>query len=99
MCIRDSHGSAPRMVQEGRAKFADPSSLVRAGAMLLEHIGFNDIGGKLHKALDICGQYEKRIVMTGRPNGATSKEYGDYILSTVEDPNINVRWDEFVNKR
>ncbi len=93
------HGSAPRMVQEGRAKFADPSSLVRAGAMLLEHIGFNDIGGKLHKALDICGQYEKRIVMTGRPNGATSKEYGDYILSTVEDPNINVRWDEFVNKR
>lgn len=93
------HGSAPRMVQEGRAKFADPSSLVRAGAMLLEHIGFNDIGGKLHKALDICGQYEKRIAMTGRPNGATSKEYGDYILSTVEDPNINVRWDEFVNKR
>ena len=93
------HGSAPRMVQEGRAKFADPSSLVRAGAMLLEHIGFNDIGGKLHKALDICGQYEKRIVMTGRPNGATSKEYGDYILSTVEDPNINVRRDEFVNKR
>ena len=92
------HGSAPRMVQEGRAKFADPSSLVRAGAMLLEHIGFNDIGSKLHRALDICGQYEKLVVMTGRASGATSKEFGDYILSTVEDPNINAKWDEFVNE-
>ena len=34
------HGSAPRMVATGRAQFADPSSLVRAGAMMLEHIGF-----------------------------------------------------------
>ena len=36
----------------GRAQFADPSSLVRAGAMMLEHIGFEALGGKLHKALD-----------------------------------------------
>ena len=33
------HGSAPRMVTEGRAQYADPSSMIRAGAMLLEHIG------------------------------------------------------------
>ena len=29
------HGSAPRMVREGRAHFADPSSMLRAAAMLL----------------------------------------------------------------
>ena len=41
------HGSAPRMVQEGRAQYADPSSLLRAGAMMLEHIGFESLGAKL----------------------------------------------------
>ena len=56
------HGSAPRMVETGRAQFADPSSLVSRGAMMLEHIGFEALGGKLHKALDICGQYERKMV-------------------------------------
>ncbi|MBQ2754764.1 MAG: isocitrate/isopropylmalate dehydrogenase family protein, partial [Clostridia bacterium] len=32
------HGSAPRMVTEGRAKYADPCSMFRACVMLLEHI-------------------------------------------------------------
>jgi isocitrate dehydrogenase (NAD+) len=92
------HGSAPRMVNEGRAQFADPSSLLRAGAMLMEHIGYEETGAKLHKALDICGQYEKRVVMTGRDTGATTKEFGDYIMATVEDPKVEARWDEFVSK-
>ena len=90
------HGSAPRMVETGRAQFADPSSLVRAGAMMLEHIGFEQIGGKLHKALDICGQYERKMVMTGRDTGVTSAEFGEYIMQTVEDPNVEARWDEYV---
>ena len=90
------HGSAPRMVTEGRAQYADPSSLLRAGAMLLEHIGFEDIGGKLHKALDICGQYERKIVMTGRNTGATSKEYGDYVMSIVENSSIDSIWQNYV---
>ena len=90
------HGSAPRMVATGRAQFADPSSLVRAGAMMLEHIGFEALGGKLHKALDICGQYERKMIMTGRDTGVTSAEFGEYIMQTVEDPNVEARWDEFV---
>ncbi|MCI0791787.1 MAG: isocitrate/isopropylmalate dehydrogenase family protein [Chloroflexi bacterium] len=90
------HGSAPRMVAEGRAQYADPSSLVRAGAMLLEHIGYTDLGGKLHKALDICGLYERKLVMTGRDTGATSAAFGEYIMKTVEDPNVEARWDEYV---
>ena len=91
------HGSAPRMVATGRAQYADPSSLVRAGAMMLEHIGFEQIGGKLHKALDICGQYERKVVMTGRDTGVTSAEFGEYIMRTVEDPNVEARWDEYVS--
>ena len=91
------HGSAPRMVQEGRAQYADPSSLLRAGAMMLEHIGFESLGAKLHKALDICGQYERKVVMTGRDTGATSSEFGQYLMSTVEDPSVESRWDEYAN--
>ena len=82
------HGSAPRMVREGRAQYADPSSMIRAGAMLMEHIGFPDIGSKLHKALDVCGQYERRIVMTGRDTGATGAEFGQYLMDTVADSSI-----------
>ena len=91
------HGSAPRMVQENRAQYADPSSLLRAGAMMLEHIGFEALGGKLHKALDICGQYERKVITTGRNTGATSREYGQYIQATVEDPNVEARWQEYVD--
>ena len=91
------HGSAPRMVEEGRAQYADPSSLLRAGAMMLNHIGFNDLGAKLHKALDICGMYEKKVMTTGRNTGATNEEFGDYVMSTVEDPKVEARWEAYVN--
>jgi isocitrate dehydrogenase (NAD+) len=92
------HGSAPRMVKEGRAKYADPSSMVRAGAMMLNHIGFPKLGKKLEMALDICGQYEKKLVMTGRSTGATSKDFGDYILATVHDPKLAERWNDYTEK-
>ena len=90
------HGSAPRMVREGRAQYADPSSVMRAAAMMLEHIGFNELGDKLHQALDVCGQYEKTLVMTGRDTGATGKEFGEYLMATVEDSTLASRWEEYV---
>src|SRR5574341_637595 len=74
------HGSAPRMVTEGRAEYADPSSMIRAGAMLLNHIGFADRGRMLEMALDVCGNYEKRLVITGRPRGAKGSEVAEYIM-------------------
>ena len=91
------HGSAPRMVREGRAQYADPSSMIRASAMLMEHIGFGDIGTRLHQALDVCGQYERRLMMTGRDTGATSEEFGRYLMDTVADSRIDARWQEYVN--
>ncbi|MYJ58416.1 MAG: isocitrate/isopropylmalate dehydrogenase family protein, partial [Chloroflexi bacterium] len=86
------HGSAPRMVREGRDIYADPSSMLRAGAMMLSHIGFPELGGKLDKAMDLCGQYEKELVMTGRDTGATTAAFGDYVLATVNDSTLDDRW-------
>ncbi len=77
------HGSAPRMVEEGRDIYADPSSVIRAGAMLLSHIGYQDKADKLFAALEECANTEKKLVITGRADGATSAEFADYILSKI----------------
>ncbi len=89
------HGSAPRMVKENRAQYADPCSVIKAGALMLNHIGYVDLGKKLEMALDVCGQYEKKLVMTGRSNGATYKQFGDYILETIADPTLEKRWNDY----
>ena len=86
------HGSAPRMVEEGRAKYADPCSMIRAGAMLMNHIGFEDRARKLGMALDITSQFEKKIVNTGRDTGATGREFCDYLLDTINDSNLKEKW-------
>ncbi|MCD6147273.1 MAG: isocitrate/isopropylmalate dehydrogenase family protein [Thermoplasmata archaeon] len=86
------HGSAPRMVKEGRAKYADPTSIIKATSMLLNHIGFVDRAKKLDMALDICSQYEKKVVITGRDDGATGAEFADYVMETIQDENLEERW-------
>lgn len=86
------HGSAPRMVKEGRAQYADPASMMRAAAMLVNHIGFAEKAKKLQMALDICGQFEKKKVITGRSDGCTSKEFGDYLMETIEQPDLEQKW-------
>lgn len=78
------HGSAPRMVDEGRDIYADPSSIIRAGGMLLSHIGYGDEADKLFKALEICAN-EKKYVLTGRDTGATSEEFANYLMKTIEN--------------
>lgn len=77
------HGSAPRMVQEGRAQYADPSSVMRAAVMLLEHIGEIELAGKLDRALDICMVEEKKVSVNGRATGATAQQFTDYVLETI----------------
>ena len=76
------HGSAPRMVQEGRDIYADPSSIIKAASMLLSHIGYVEESKKLEDALQICSS-EKKVVITGRDTGATGQEYADYIMETL----------------
>ena len=77
------HGSAPRMVNEGRAIYADPCSMLRAAVMLLSHIGHQDKADKLERALDICAFEEKRLTITGRDTGATCEQFGNYVMDTL----------------
>ena len=78
------HGSAPRMVDEGRDIYADPCSIIRAAVMLLEHIGFADKAKRLERALDLCMYEEKKLVITGRDTGATSAQFADYVMETIK---------------
>ena len=78
------HGSAPRMVREGRAQYADPCSMLRAAVMLLSHIGYQDRADKLERALDICSFEEKKLTITGRQTGATCEEFGNYVMETLK---------------
>lgn len=77
------HGSAPRMVAEGRDKYADPCSMLRAAVMLLSHIGRANEADLLERALDICMFKEKKLTITGRDTGCTCTEFGDYVMDTV----------------
>ena len=78
------HGSAPRMVTEGRGQYADPCSMLRACVMLLSHIGLQERADKLERALDICSFEEKKYVITGRDTGATCEQFGDYVMETLQ---------------
>lgn len=92
------HGSAPRMVREGRAKYADPSSMIKGASLLLDHVGYKERARKLEYALEICGQYEKEVVLTGRSNGGTGKEFAEYVMSTIQDPTLEERWMDYQEK-
>jgi isocitrate dehydrogenase (NAD+) len=92
------HGSAPRMVKEGRAKFADPCSMIRAAALLISHIGYPDRGKNLEMALDICGQYEKKLELTGRDTGCTGAEYSNYLMETLQDPGLKDKWEGYTKQ-
>lgn len=76
------HGSAPRMVLDGLSDKANPSSLLRASVMMLEHIGYGEKARELEKAI-----YETDKVMgekmTGLRDGATCREYADNILMRI----------------
>ena len=92
------HGSAPRMVKEGRAQYADPCSMIKASAMLLRHIGFPDRAEKIEMALELCGQFEKKLTITGRDTGATGEEYTQYLLSWIDNPDLEKSWQTAVEK-
>ena len=77
------HGSAPRMIREGRGQYADPCSMLRASVMLLSHIGKQKEADLLERALDICMFEEKKLQITGREDGATCSAFGDYVMETV----------------
>ncbi len=77
------HGSAPRMIEQGRGQYANPTSMFKASEMLLRHIGFKTQADKLDKALKYCTETEPKFVITGRDDGATGREFADYLMETI----------------
>ena len=77
------HGTAPYLMSHGRGNYANPCSIIRAAGQLMAHIGYGDRTAKLEKALDICCNTEKKLVVTTDTDGATAAEFTDYLLDTI----------------
>ena len=77
------HGSAPRMIEDGLGQYANPSSLFKAVVMMLRHIGFTAKANGLEEILNDCLENEKKVVVTGFADGATCKEFADYVISKL----------------
>ena len=92
------HGSAPRMVTEGRAQYADPCSMIKAVAMMMDHIGESDKARKLGMALDVCCQFERKLRMTGRDTGATGDEFAQYVMDTMQRADLEKVWQGYVDE-
>lgn len=90
------HGSAPRMVEEGRVQYADPASMIRAASMLLGHIGFPEKSRNLDMALDICAQYERKLVITGRPTGPSGTEFTNYVMDWLANSKLAQTWEKYI---
>jgi isocitrate dehydrogenase (NAD+) len=57
--------------------------MLRATAMLLSHIGKTTEAERLTRALDFCMFEDKRLVMTGRADGATCDEFAAYVAENL----------------
>lgn len=74
------HGSAPRMVKDGIAEYANPASLLKACEMMLRHIGYTD------KAENLCALVDEAsaaLDMPGDGTGNTAAEFTDFILQKL----------------
>ena len=78
------HGTAPYLISHGRGHYADPCSLIRAMGEMMAHIGYGDRKAILEKALDICTVTERKKVITTQVEDASTAEFTDYLLETIE---------------
>ena len=65
-------------------EYANPSSMLKASEMLLRHIARPDKADKLQKAMKICLETEKKLVITGRSTGASCNDFADYVMETLD---------------
>lgn len=78
------HGTAPYLMSHGRGEYADPSSLIRAMGQMMTHIGYGDRNQILERALEICTQEERKVVVTTFTEDASAEEFTDYLLETIQ---------------
>ena len=74
------HGSAPRMVETGRAQYANPASMIKAAELLLRHIGYSEKADRVVRALNIANE---QVKLTGRSDGATGAEFADCVINNL----------------
>ena len=74
------HGSAPRMIKEGRGAYANPSSIVKASCMMLRHMGFADKACILESALEKAGEV---LNMTSDDNGNTTDDFTKFMIEQL----------------
>ena len=72
------HGSAPRMVEEGLADYANPQSILKATAMMLRHISYTEKAEQLEKALKEC-----EVIVDGTKENATAEKYTEALLELL----------------
>ncbi len=78
------HGSAPRMIDEGLADYANPTSILNALEMLLRHVGLQDKANALLSAMEECTGEGARMEVTGKKEDATCRSFGDYVLEVLK---------------
>ncbi len=76
------HGSAPRKIEKGEGDYANPASILKAAEMLLRHIAMPEKADRLAAAMEEC-EKEGRVRVTGHRDGASCREYGDYLLEKL----------------
>ena len=74
------HGSAPRMMKDGRGNFANPASLLRAAEMMLRHIAMSKEADSLDKALNLAND---KLNMTGYEGGNTASDFADFVIKNL----------------
>ena len=77
------HGSAPRMVEEKREKYANPTSIIKAAILLLEHIGYNKKAKVIETALENC--LNNGIRVNSRDKAYTNEVFAEKIIEEIQD--------------
>ena len=72
------HGSAPRLIAAGLGDYANPTSILKAAAMLLRHICCSAEAEKLEEALTNCP-----VTVTGDKDGATCAQFADALMKIL----------------
>ena len=76
------HGSAPRLIESGLADYANPSSIIKASALLLQHIGYINEALKLEKNLDILTIGDNKLIIDPETK-ITGQHFVDQLLTQL----------------
>ena len=74
------HGSAPRMVEDGIAEYANPASICRAAVMMLRHAAMAQYAEKLEAALDLAAE---KLDLPGDGTGNTAADFTAFVLQEI----------------